>query len=103
MSLQDKIKSRLKPVETGAVNVLGETFAIRLITQEEYKSQKFNASADADVMEFLAKEYLDPETMKPAFTVEFLSKELPYANVMELLRMYFRVQNGGTVEAAEKK
>lgn len=101
MSIQENLKSKLPNSRNGIVKFMGETLHVSLLSQREYREQKFDGT-DASTVGFIAEKFFDPSSGKPAFTKEFLQDELPYAKLMELLRLYFRAQSGGGMEETEK-
>ncbi len=102
-SLKERIAAKVATLGVAPIIFLGEALCVRLKSVAEYKAQKFTA-ADSDdlVAKDLAENILDPDTMKPAFDVEFLTTVLKQAQLFDLIKLYFKIQNGGTVADAEK-
>jgi hypothetical protein len=103
MSIQENLKAKLPNARNGIVRFMGETLHVKLLTQAEYRKQKFSGGESDDAMAaFVADKFLDPSTGKPAFTVQFLRDELPYSKLGDLLKLYFKTQTNGGIEESEK-
>lgn len=104
MTTMERVRKRIaeKP-ETRSIKVLDVPVLVVCESKKNLDATKFTAaSSDEAVAGFLASKLLDPDTMAPAFTKEFLLEELSFASTMDLWTKYVTVTRGGTVEDAEK-
>lgn len=95
MTSAEKIKARLDKGVYVNVEFDGAELAIRLLTQAEYRRISFSKDDPEDkIINFVAEKFLEPETKQPAFDTDFLTNVLPQAHIQELLKIYFKIQNG---------
>jgi hypothetical protein len=101
MSVMDRIKQKVETKSIIDIEFMDEPLKIKLVPMGQLA--RFLDLTVEEQLRYIQDKIIDTETMKPAFTFEYLNDEMPNAYLNELLRTFFAKNRGGEdIEDLEK-
>ena len=101
MSLFDKIKKSAADRRTVECTIFGENVLCRLHSKKSIKEvQKSFSGEDGEGQAVLASQFLDPGTMEPVITSEFLEEDCSQKDAVYLLELFMKL-NGFSDDSLE--
>jgi len=102
MSLFDKIKKNAADRRTVECTIFGEKVLCKLHSKKSIKEvQERFSGEEGEGQEELANQFLNPDTMEPILTAQFIEDDCSQKDAVELLDLFMKL-NGFSDDALEE-
>ena len=103
MSLREKLINKAVERRFESVTFLGETLLCKLNTVKDLELLKEIEEDDDKLLDFVSRQFFDPETKKQLFELEDLKNSLSSKDMKQLVSLFFKTNGADlSVEEMEK-